>query len=210
MEIATPLFFQALAVGFAIAVPLGPIGLLCIERTLRRGLATGLATGFGVALADASYGALVATGATLLSEVLTEQETTLRVLGGLALAAIGLRALLRARQETAAEEGAAIPLTAQLKAFVTAYLLTLANPATIASFLAIFAGLGFSRTAGTQTDAALVVTGVFVGSLLWWIVLSSGVALLRHRLPPALVAGINRGAGAVLIAAGLWMVVAAL
>jgi putative LysE/RhtB family amino acid efflux pump len=207
MEIATPLFFQALAIGFAVAVPLGPIGLLCIERTLRLGLATGLATGFGVALADASYGALVATGATLLAEMLAEQERALRILGGLVLAAIGLRSLLKARQETAATtDGRA----ARLKAFLTAYLLTLANPATIASFAAIFAGLGFSRTAGTPADAAFVVTGVFLGSLLWWIVLSSGVALLHHRLPPRIVSGINRGAGAVLIAAGLWMSAAAL
>lgn len=207
METATPLFFQALAIGFAVAVPLGPIGLLCIERTLHLGLATGLATGFGVALAEASYGALVATGATLLADILAEQERALRVLGGAALALIGLRALLRARAGTpAAGNGQAV----QIRAFVTAYLLTLANPTTIASFTAIFAGLGFSRTAGTPADAAMVVTGVFLGSLLWWIVLSSGVAALRHRLPPPVVAGINRGAGAVLVAAGLWMVAAAL
>ena len=206
MEISTPVFFQALAIGFAVAVPLGPIGFLCIERTLRLGLATGLATGFGVALADASYGALVATGATLFAELLAEHERSLRMLGGLALAALGLRALLTVRQEKPAGDGRA----AHLKAFVTAYLLTLANPATIASFMAIFAGLGFSRTAGTPGDAAVVVTGVFLGSLLWWIVLSSGVALLRHRLPDGVISGINRGAGSVLIAAGLWMALAAL
>lgn len=206
MQVDVPLFLQALAIGFAVAVPLGPIGLLCIERTLRLGLATGLATGLGVALADASYGALVATGATLLSEVLAAQERSLRILGGLALAAIGLRSLLKARQDAAAGDGRAV----RLKAFATAYLLTLANPATIASFMAIFAGLGFSRTARTPGDAAVVVTGVFLGSLLWWILLSSGVALLRHRLPPRAVTGLNRGAGAVLIAAGLWMTLAAL
>ena len=202
MEIATPLFFQALVIGFAVAVPLGPIGLLCIERSLRLGLATGLATGLGVALADASYGALVATGATLLSETLAEHDRALRILGGAALAAIGGRVLLCGPQGDGADKVRA-PL---IKAFATAYLLTLANPATIASFAAIFAGLGFSRTAGTPSDAAVVVTGVFLGSLLWWIVLSSGVAMLRHRLPPKLVSGINRGAGLALIAAGLWMV----
>ena len=206
MGIALPLFFQAVAIGFAVAVPLGPIGLLCIERTLRLGLATGLATGLGVALADASYGALVATGATLLSETLAEHDRALRILGGTALAAIGGRVLLCGPQNDGTDKVKA----ALLRAFCSAYLLTLANPATIASFAAIFAGLGFSRTAGTPVDAAMVVTGVFVGSLLWWIILSGGVAALRHRLPPRLIAGINRGAGLALIGAGLWMAGAAL
>lgn len=206
MPIEIPLFLQALAIGFAVAVPLGPIGLLCIERTLRLGLAAGLASGLGVALADASYGALVATGATLFAETLAEHERGTRILGGAALAAIGLRALFCAAQA----EDTAAPRSALPMAFVSAYLLTLANPATIASFAAIFAGLGFSRTAGTPGDAALVVTGVFLGSLLWWIFLSAGVAALRHRLPPKAVAWINRGAGAVLIAAGLWLAGAAL
>ncbi|MEX0922547.1 MAG: LysE family transporter [Rhodovibrionaceae bacterium] len=206
MYSATPLFFQALAIGFAVAVPLGPIGLLCIERTLRLGLMTGLATGLGVALADASYGALVATGAALFAEALSDHERTLRSLGGLALAAIGLRALLRAGQSrtVAVQARGALFL-----AFASAYLLTLANPATIASFAAIFAGLGLSRTAATPDAAAAVVAGVFLGSLLWWIVLSAAIAALRHRLPPAVVAWINRGAGTLLTAAGLWLFLAA-
>jgi threonine/homoserine/homoserine lactone efflux protein len=198
---ALPLPLRALAIGFAIAAVIGPIGLLCIERTLRGGLLAGLSTGLGVALADGVYALLVGLGAAGISEVLLAHGASLRIAGGLAIAVIGLKVLLGAtgRASARAEEK-----TFRGGAFASAFLLTLANPTTILSFVAIFAGLGLAAGATSAGKAAVVVVCIFTGSLAWWVLLSFAVAAIGHRLSPATVAWINRAAGAGLMAFGLW------
>jgi len=173
------LILKGVVIGLVIAAPVGPIGFLCISRTLEHGPWVGLATGLGAAVADAVYGAVAAFGLLQVAVALAEHETLLRVGGGLVLCAIGLRNLVTAsrRPDAATEkhskaemvlEDSAIRLGRKLAGtFGAAFLLTLANPATILSFVAIFAALGWAKAAANDVDASLLVAGVFIGSSLW-------------------------------------------
>lgn len=192
---------RGVALGFSIAAPVGPIGVLCIRRTLAFGRTTGLVTGLGAATADACYGALAAFGLTALSGLLVGARLWVHLLGGAFLLSLGIRTLLA--------RPAARPANAQGTGLAGAYsstlLLTLANPATILSFAAVFAGLGIGLTGGRggYASAALTTLGVFTGSTLWWMLLSGGVNLLRARLTPGALRWVNRLSGAILIAFAL-------
>ena len=194
------LFGTAVAMGLAIAAPLGPIGALCIERTLRGGFRAGMAGGLGTALADALFAALAAAGFASFAATVALIERPLGLIGGAFLIWLGLRAL---RPAPPRETVAAKAPPGALAVMATTFGLTLANPATILSFAAIFAGLGLARTAG-PAEAVAVVTGIFTGSLLWWALLSGTVALLRHRLPPGFARGTALASGAVMLGFGIW------
>ncbi|MGH2340549.1 LysE family transporter [Segnochrobactraceae bacterium EtOH-i3] len=192
------LFARSLLLGLAIAAPLGPIGALCISRTLELGFRAGVAGGLGTAVADALYAALAAFGFAAFSAALALVDLPLRIGGGLFLLWLGWTGLKARPLPTAATIGAR-GLVGTLSA---TFLLTLTNPLTILSFAAIFAGLGLAGTAG-RAGALTVVAGVFAGSMLWWVLLSGGVALARHRLPPRFARGIAVGSAVVLILFGL-------
>ena len=132
---------RGLVIGFSIAAPVGPIGVLCIRRTLADGRATGLAVGLGAAAADAVYGAVAGFGLTAVSGLLASHEGLLRLVGGLFLCYLGIRTFLSRPADHAARAGG----TGLLGAFAATFGLTLANPATILSFVAVFAGLGIAR-----------------------------------------------------------------
>lgn len=200
------LFLKSVLMGLAIAAPLGPIGALCIQRTLAQGFRAGVAGGFGTALADAVYAAAAAAGFAAFAAVLDRIALPLGLAGGAFLIWLGLQGLRRAPGEAAAARAAPRGVWGTL---ATTFLLTLANPATILSFAGIFAGLGLARDAGPGA-AALVVGGVFSGSMLWWVVLSGGVALAQHRLPPAFALWVARGSGALMLGFGLWAIGTAL
>lgn len=199
-----PLVVQALVIGFVIAVPLGPIGLLCVERTLLRGAGAGFSTGLGVAAADAVWCALLAFGARWMAEPLLAYSEPLRLLGGLVVALLGLRTLLQSVRPC---ELSAPPPRLSGGAFITAFGLTLANPMTLVIFVAIFAGLGLAEAAISTVAAMEVVGGIFLGSLLWWACLTLIVARVRHRLAPRTLAWTNRAAGIGLIAFGLALMI---
>lgn len=200
------LFAKSLALGLAIAAPLGPIGALCIDRTLARGFLAGVAGGLGTALADAAYAALAALGFAAFAATLGVIDLPLRLFGGAFMLWLGWKSL---RAPAPAPEAAAAPRRDLLGTAAATFALTLANPATILSFAALFAGLGLAAAAGPAA-AALVVAGVFSGSMLWWILLSGGVALLRHRLPAAFARWVSRLSGMLLILFGLWSLAGAL
>ena len=196
------LFCKGLVVGLSIAAPVGPIGLLCIRRTLAGGRLSGLASGLGAATADAVYGCVAGLGLTAVSAFLVGQRSGLGLVGGLSLCWLGVRTFLSRPAVQAAE----IRGDGLAGAFLSTFALTLTNPLTILSFAAVFAGLGFDGGAG-KGGAGTLVAGVFAGSSLWWLLLSSGVGLLRGRMGPAMMAGINRVAGVLLCACGIYAVV---
>lgn len=189
---------RGLILGFSIAAPVGPIGVLCIRRTLADGRTTGLVCGLGAATADALYGAVAAFGLTVLSTALVHQQTLLRGTGGAFLIFLGIRTLLaRPAQQAAHTSGRGLA-----GAYTSTFLLTLTNPMTILSFTAIFAGLGLAAGGGAASAGALVA-GVFLGSALWWLILSGGTALLRDKLSLLALQWVNRISGILIVFFGL-------
>ena len=189
---------RGLVIGFSIAAPVGPIGELCIRRTLAHGRATGFVSGLGAATADAIYGAIAAFGLTALSAFLLGQSTWLRAIGGVFLALLGARTFA-ARPVTAASTGGTGRLAG---AFASTFALTLTNPTTILSFLGVFAGLGLAFGAGGAAAVALVL-GVFLGSATWWLTLALGVGVFRERLDATALRWINRLCGVVIAGFGV-------
>jgi len=190
---------RGLVIGFSIAAPVGPIGVLCIRRTLAKGRLHGLASGLGAATADASFGAVAGFGLTAVSGLLVEQQGWLRLIGGVFLCALGARTFLARPASEAAPAGR----SGLLGAYLSALALTLTNPLTILSFAAIFAGLGIAEAGADYGAALILVAGVFAGSAAWWLLLSGGVSLLRERFTPRRMRWVNRLSGAVLVAFGL-------
>lgn len=185
--------------GFSVAAPVGPIGVLCIRRTLAEGRLTGVATGLGAAAADGLYGALAALGLTAVTQALVGAAHVVRLIGGALLLVMAWRTW-RARPEARAASARGAGL---LGAFGSTFVLTLSNPMTILAFLAVFAGLGIGSMHGRPTPALLVVAGVVAGSAAWWLMLSAGVSLLRSRFDARAMRWVNRVSAAVIGAFGL-------
>ena len=193
------LLVRGLIIGFSIATPVGPIGVLCIRRTLADGRAIGLVSGLGAATADALYGCVAGFGLTGISAFLVGQQTWLRLIGGLFLLLLGVKTFLsRPATEAAPSRGHGLAA-----AYATTFMLTLTNPMTILAFVAIFAGVGLVRAGGTHLSAATLVAGVFLGSACWWLTLSTGVSLLRERFGLRVMQWVNRASGAVLTGFGV-------
>jgi threonine/homoserine/homoserine lactone efflux protein len=193
------LFLRGLVIGFSIAAPVGPIGVLVIRRTLAEGRLAGLVTGLGAATADALYGCVAAFGLTFVTSLLVGQQLWVRLIGGLFLCYLGVRAFLA----VSIDRAAAVAGSSLLGAYGATLLLTLTNPMTILSFAAVFAGLGLAAVSGDYAAASLLVLGVFAGSALWWLLLSGGVGLLRLQLTPGALRWINRVSGAILVVFGV-------
>ncbi len=193
---------KGMLIGFAIAAPVGPIGLLCIQRTLARGRWAGVLSGLGAASADAVYGCIAGFGLASLANLLLAWQTPLQLLGGLFLLYLGWRTW---QTPPAAEQARVRPTRAGLLGdYLSTLALTLTNPVTILAFLAIFAGLGLAAEGRDFAAAGLLVLGVFAGSLLWWLLLAAGVGLLRGRLTPTALRGINRASGLLIVGFGVW------
>jgi threonine/homoserine/homoserine lactone efflux protein len=193
------LFLRGLLIGFSIAAPVGPIGVLCIRRTLADGRASGLMSGLGAATADGMYGCVAGFGLTFISGILIDQQTWLRLFGGLFLCYLGIRTLLSKPAEQEVKVGG----TGLLGSYASTFLLTLTNPMTILSFVAIFAGLGLANTSGSYASALILVLGVFLGSAAWWLLLSGGVGLFRDRFNTRAMLWVNRVSGIVITVFGL-------
>ena len=200
---AIELFVRGLVIGFAIAAPVGPIGMLVIRRTLADGRLLGLLTGMGAAVADALYGCVGAFGLTFISSVLVGYAVWTKLIGGVFLCYLGISTFRAEHKET----GGNTSKVRYATAFVSTMVLTLANPATILSFMAVFAGLGLGTTGGDYAAAGMVVAGVFTGSAIWWLMLSGGVSLVRHKLKPDTMKWINRGSGIFLSVFGLYALI---
>jgi threonine/homoserine/homoserine lactone efflux protein len=200
------LFLRGLLIGFSIAAPVGPIGVLCIRRTLANGRIYGFVSGLGAATADACYGSVAALGLTLISAFLIEQANWLRLIGGTYLCYLGIKTF---RSKPAVQAAAAKSAEAAtrgrglLGAYTSTLFLTLTNPLTILSFAAIFAGLGAGAASGNVGGALLLVAGVFMGSCAWWMILVTLTSLFRSRLSTIGLAWVNRVSGAIIVAFGV-------
>jgi threonine/homoserine/homoserine lactone efflux protein len=195
-------FLKGILIGFAMAVPIGPIGIMCIRKTLTEGRIHGLIIGLGAATADLLYGCVAAFGLTVISNTLNSQRIWIRLVGGALLLFLGIRTF-RAQP---ADPKLSLNNSGMLRSYLTTVFLTLTNPVTIFAFIAVFASLGLGNGLSYFSASALV-TGVFIGSALWFLLLSSGVTLFRKKLDKAGLRWVNRIAGALIILTGIIAIV---
>jgi threonine/homoserine/homoserine lactone efflux protein len=174
------------------------MGVLCIRRSLIRGSLNGFVSGLGVATADACFAAVAAFGLTSISDLLVDHQSWIRLIGGLFLCYLGVKTI-RSRAWSDEPEDATPTRGGLFGAFSSTFGLTLTNPTTIISFAAIFAGFGVAEPG---VSAASLVVGVFLGSALWWLILSLGMGRLRVRIRPGQLSWVNRLSGAVILAFG--------
>jgi threonine/homoserine/homoserine lactone efflux protein len=196
---------NGLIIGFSIAAPVGPIGVLCIRRALAEGRAFGLVSGLGAASADAIYGCIAGFGLSFISNFMINQQVWLHLVGSVFLCYLGLKTLLA----KPAEQAAQVKGNGLVGAYASTFFLTLTNPMTIISFAAIFAGLGLASTSGNYVSAGVLVLGVFVGSALWWLLLSGGVGVFQEKFNPHGLRWVNRISGAIISGFGLFTLLSA-
>jgi len=197
--VTTTLFLKGLLVGFSIAAPVGPIGVLCIRRSIAQGRFSGFVSGLGAASADAVFGMVAALGLTWVSGFLMDQQVWIRLVGGLFLCYLGVATFAaQPAQSTEIQRKESNPA-----AFVSTFLLTLTNPLTILSFAAIFAGLRLGAATSGYLSGIVMVSGVFLGSALWWLLLSIAADLLGQRLGARGFVWVNRISGTIIGGFGL-------
>ena len=200
------LFLSGILIGWAIAVPVGPVNVLCIRRTLTQGWAVGFTSGCGAAVADTFYGAVAAFGISFVSRFLLDHELALRLGGGVALCALGVRSL----RHVPVLAPAAVRASSLARAFLSALLLTLSNPLVLLTIGAVFAVVGLADRELDRPAAELVVAGVLSGSMLWWVTITGSVELLRSRFDERMLRRVGLASGLILLLAGLAVLASAL
>ncbi len=192
-------FLKGIAVGFIIAAPVGPVGMMCIHRTIADGKKFGFVTGLGAAIADTLYGCIAAFGLGFLAAELISHQILLRSFGGVVLCVIGIRALLNRRAPNPAA-----PKRDQLFGiFVSTFFITVTNPLTILSFVAIFAAIGIAEVREQMGWGIALVAGVFIGSAAWWVLLTSIAGIFHKRLDDTTAIWVGRFSGVVILGFGL-------
>jgi threonine/homoserine/homoserine lactone efflux protein len=189
---------KGLIIGFAMAVPIGPIGIMCIRKTLAEGHTRGLIIGLGAATADSLYGSIAAFGLTFISDAIATQHFGLRLVGGGLLLFLGIRTFRAKRKKPA------IPSDnkGMLGSYVTSFLLALTNPVTIFAFVAVFAAFGLGHRL-ILTSACILVLGVFAGSCLWFLTLGYVATLFRKRLDAGGLTWVNKISGVLIVLSGV-------
>ncbi len=193
------LLIEGLMIGLVVAVPVGPLGLLCINRALMLGPVCGLFSGLGVATADAIAAGIAALGITLVSSFLADHQIALRLIGGVFLCYLGVKIF---RTEAVSR----VPVNSVnglASAFATTFLLTLSNPVTVLSFVAIYAGWHVPALHGRYIAAAMLTAGVFTGSALWWVALFIGLTTFRDRFNLTFLFWVHRASGAIIAIFGV-------
>jgi len=193
------LFVNSMIIGLSIAAPVGPIGVLCIRRTLAEGRFIGFVSGMGAATADATYGLIAALGLTAFTSLLVDSAGVLRLVGGLFMLYLGYRTLTSIPADKPKTEDESHRRGGWLGAYLSIFALTITNPMTILAFIGIFAGLSGPNAARTPGAGVVMVLGIFAGSALWWGLLCGGVSLLRGRIMPTHMLWINRVSGLIIV-----------
>jgi len=193
------IFLKGLIIGFAMAVPIGPVGVLCVRKTLAEGHSRGLIIGLGAATADAVFGGIAAFGLTFVSDAIASQRFWVRLVGGALLLFLGVRTF-RAKKR----KDPIVPFDNKgfWGSFVSAFLLALANPVTIFAFIAVFAAVGLEDTLSVIRACALVL-GVFAGSGLWFLILGYVARFFRKQLDAGGLIWVNRVAGVLIMLSGV-------
>lgn len=193
------LLLKGMLIGFSIAMPVGPIGMLCIRNSLSWGSRFGLVTGLGAAAADTFYGGLAGFGLAAVTTILISYKMVLQIFGGLFLCYLGLQTM---RVQATSDRKNFVPTTLP-RVFLTTFFLTLTNPMTILSFIGIYAGLGVGLDDNSFNASLVLTLGVFLGSALWWMLLSKGAALFKNKINSNKTKWLNRISGSILLGFGI-------
>ena len=194
-------FVRGTIIGFSIAAPVGPIGILCVQRTLNQGTLYGFVSGLGAATADGCYGLIAAFSLTAALSILSGIRIWFSLIGGLYLVFLGIKAYRTVPERKNNSSNS----SGWISAYVSTYFLTLTNPMTILSFAAIFAGFGLGNANESYFSAGLLVVGVFIGSAIWWLLLSSAAGLLRQKFTTHHLRWVNRISGFIIIGFGTYV-----
>lgn len=194
---------KGLILGFSIAAPVGPIGLLCINKTLQQGKLSGFLSGMGAASADMIYGCIAAFGLTAISNVLIKQAFYIKFFGGLFLCYLGIKVFLSAKKGEAKD----VKSTGLLSDYFSTFVLTITNPMTIISFTAVFAGLGIVSAAKNFTNSSFLVLGVFIGSALWWLLLSFIAEFVGKKSDEKFLGIVNKFSGIIILSFGIFALI---
>ncbi len=178
-EMLLTVLLKGVVIGFSLAAPIGPVGMMCIRRTLTHGHLRGFVSGLGAAAADSVYAIIAAFGITLISNFIVQQEYWIRLVGGILLIILGIRTLLAHPSEQSQNNG----MNGHASAFVSMFLLTFTNPMTLFGFAVVFAGIGAGTAVGggNTLTASFLVAGVFAGSALWFLLITSAVHFYKDR-----------------------------
>lgn len=190
-------FLKGAVLGFS--TPAGPIGILCIRRTLQYGRMSGLSSGLGAVIADTIYGIIAIFGLSMVMNLLLAGQFWLRVMGGAFLVYLGFKILLSKTKE----KPEAVTHKTLFNDFLSTFFLTMTNPLTFLTYFGIFAGFGFADTKGNHLNGLLIILGIFLGASMWWLILTEGVFLFRKKIGGNLMVWINRIAGVIIIGFGI-------
>jgi threonine/homoserine/homoserine lactone efflux protein len=201
------LIFAGVFIGLIVAVPIGPVNLICIRRTITFGPLNGFIAGLGAALGDGIFATVIGFGLTAVRQWIEHHSTTIQLSGGILLLIFGAYTYIadplhgRPLEQNEGRE----PRRASLaRTFASTLALTVTNPATLFAFTVLFAGVGgIAATAAGRFDAAFIVLGVLGGSALWWFTLTTFVGLFHARIDAAAMRIINHVSGIAVCLFGL-------
>jgi len=203
----TFLILRGIVMGFALAIPVGPICLLCIHRALANGWLTAFLSTLGAVVADCILGAAVGLGSSVIAPLVEHEQTPLRVVGGLFMVAVGVRSLYTnlSLEPEARKNGI-------VREFASSFLITMFNPANLLGVLGVFAAVGTFRSGELESieALALLILGVAIGSAVWWLALSLAAGAVGKRSSRPGVVWLNRGSAAFLALLGVGIMGSAL
>ena len=191
--------------GFAVAAPIGPVGLLCLRRSISDGRLVGFVTGLGAALADSLLCSILAFGISAVSDFFAKHTATLENVGGFILLLIGYIVWRTSPPKEMPKTPTSRP--GWFGAFSTSLLITIGNPMTLVGATAIFAGFAIAARLGSHFDALMLVAGIFCGSTLWWVILSMLASSLRDKASGYWMRRLNQGCGIAVAVFGLVQIV---
>jgi threonine/homoserine/homoserine lactone efflux protein len=194
------LLARGIAIGFTIAAPIGPVCILCVKRALSHGRWAGIPAALGAAFADSAFGAVVGLGIGVIPVLLSQYQTPLRIIGGLFLVILGV---LLWRNGTSSANGCHVREGTWARDCLSSFVITITNPGTMLGVVGVFAALGPMGQVVALSDRIMLIGGIFLGSVLWWTVLSSVASAFRHRITPQGVHRFSQISGVVLLALGI-------
>ncbi len=196
--------YKGLILGFSVAAPVGPIGILCINRTINKSYISGLITGLGAATADLIYGLIVGLGLTRISGFLISQTVWIQIIGLFFLFYLGVKTLIKKKREIEFDKSFQKGL---FKDYLSTFILTITNPMTILFFIAVFAGLGLANTSHDKNNAILLVLGVFIGSAIWWLILSGLSYNVKKLISNKILLRIDLLSGIIIVIFGIYILI---